>query len=214
MADPTDLRSYYDELVARRARLDIMIEGVAQELGISTGGTPSLPTGGSVALPASRADSIVQGRVRSDEFFRLSLADAIDKYLGIMKAPQQPKQIVEGLRAGGILSNARNFDNNVATELKRSTARGRVVRTPSGWGLAEWYPAKPKLQEAPPKGRKKKKKAGGQKALPGATAAPFKMSASAGSAEPQWRDFMRDQQKAGKTLKEAAALWKQRKAAG
>src|SRR5260370_26355299 len=104
-----------------------MIDGVAQELGISGGTAASTPPSSSMTAPGSRADAIVQGRVRPDEFFRLSLSDAIDKYLSIMKAPQQPKQIVDGLRAGGILSNAKNFVNNVNTELRRSRARDRVV---------------------------------------------------------------------------------------
>ena len=104
-------------------------------------------TGPVVLNGATGREGTAPGQIRSDEFFRLSNPEAIRKFLAIMKRPQSPRAIVEGLKAGGVLSNAKNFYANIWTELKRASERGEIVNTPSGWALAEWYPNKPKVVE-------------------------------------------------------------------
>jgi hypothetical protein len=117
-----------------------------------------------------------------------------------------------------VLTNAKNFYANVNTELKRMKARDLIVNTPSGWGLSEWYPQKPKGNEpAAPKKKKSKKtakKAAGakRKAKAGhSTTAASKSSGGPGKSE--WTRFSAEQMKAGKSMAEAAAEWKKRKAA-
>jgi len=215
MADQTDsLTQLLSELEAERAELDSTISLLRRRLGMSAsndGNGGSNPLGVS---PNVGRDTQVTGRVRSDEFFRLSTADAIMKYLSIMKQPQNPTSIVNGLKAGGVLTNAKNFYANVNTELKRMRARTLIVNTPSGWGLSEWYPQKPKGNELPApkkKGKKKSKKHADAKAKAGASTAPApKPSAAPGKSG--WTKFAGQQMKAGKSMKEAATAWKQRKA--
>lgn len=218
MADQTDsMTQLLAELETERAELDATISLLRRRLGQSptadgNGGSPPF-----TVSPMVGRDTPVTGRVRTDEFFRLSTADAIMKYLGIMKQPQNPMAIVTGLKAGGVLTNAKNFYANVNTELKRMRMRGLIVNTPSGWGLSEWYPQKPKGNEstAPKKrGRHKSKKAAGAKPKAKATK-PVDSAAKAAAApgKSEWTQFAAEQMKAGKSMAEAAAAWKERKSA-
>jgi len=212
MADQPDINTLLAQLEAERAELDLTIGRIRRFLmlpeGGGNGGATPLPGANSLTANVGR-DTAITGRVRQDEFFRLSISSAIVKYLSIMKQPQNPTNIVSGLKAGGVLTNAKNFYTNVNTELKRMRARDLVVNTPSGWGLAEWYPQKPKQAEAP-KAKKKKKSAShhGKKAKPHAGHAgpidPDKMN---------WHQFLGAAAKAGKTMEQAAKEWKERKAA-
>lgn len=219
MADQSDsLTQLLSELEAERAELDATISLLRRRLGL---GAVSDGNGGSTAFtvsPIVGRDTAVTGRVRSDEFFRLSTADAVMKYLGIMKQPQNPMAIVHGLKAGGVLTNAKNFYANVNTELKRMRARGLIVNTPSGWGLSEWYPQKPKGNEPTSpkkKGKHKSKKAGGAKpkTKAGGPSASAQKTSTAAPGKSDWTQFAAAQMKAGKSMAEAAAAWKERKAA-
>lgn len=199
MTDPTDVQTLLAELEAERAELDVTIAHLRRRLGIvPTGDAAGTPTGTAGPLNAGRDAGIVTGRVRPDEFFRLSISNAIMKFLAIMKQPQNPMAIVNGLRAGGVLTNAKNFYTNVNTELKRMKDRELVVNTPSGWGLAEWYPQKPRQLEDQPKKRKRK----------GAKKGGAKSAAKPKAGDKQtWASFAGGRMKAGKTMKEAAAEW-------
>jgi hypothetical protein len=191
------------------AQLDaeVLIEELRRRLGVaaqnSEGGALTSP--GSPLVAGAR-DAITTGQIRPDEFFSLSNPEAIRKYLAIMKRPQTPRAIVDGIRAGGVLTNAKNFYANVWTELKRARARGEIVNTPSGWALAEWYPNKPKQNDTPPSKKKGKKKRKPAKVTAKTTAAPT-------AKKSDWAQFVAEQMKAGKTMKDAAKEWKQRKAA-
>lgn len=91
----------------------------------------------------------VDGRVRfprvgmsSDAFFRMSVPDAIKKFLNIAKGPRTAKEITAGLEQGGLTHQAKNLYATVYPTLLRMSQAGDVVRVGSGqWGLAEWYPA-------------------------------------------------------------------------
>jgi hypothetical protein len=209
VADQFDLAPYLAQLEAERAQLDIVIADVRRRLGLGQADTEN----GAPSPMSVGRDSTVTGRVRSDEFFRLSIADAITKYLGIMKQPQNPMAIVNGLKSGGVLTNAKNFYANVNTELKRMKARNLVVNTPSGWGLAEWYPSKPKQSEPinPKKKAKKKKVAPPSKALTVFRAK--KPTPPALKPGESYREFLSARRKAGKSLQEIGAEWAARKEA-
>ena len=218
MADQPDVSALLAQLEAERDELDVTISLLRRRLGLAASVEANSRTGNGGASDggAGRDTALTTGRVRTDEFFRLSIADAVAKFLGIMKQPQNPMAIVNGLKSGGVLTNAKNFYANVNTELKRMRARELVVNTPSGWGLAEWYPSKPKQE--PPKTKKKAKKksakvakaAKSPKESKPATAATAKAQALKGTRS--YTQFVAERRKAGKSLKEIGAEWTLQKA--
>jgi len=217
MADQPDVNTLLAQLEAERAELDLTIARIRRFLMLpDSNGVSSSSLGGTTSASSNVGrDSPVTGRVRPDEFFRLTQREAIIKYLNIMKQPQSPASIVNGLKAGGVLTNAKKFYANINTELKRMKKRGLVVNTPSGWGLAEWYPQKPKQLELD-KPRKKKKKSAGHGRAKGAKVQTASAEASAVPIDPDrmnWHQFLGAAAKAGKTMEQAAKEWKQRKAA-
>lgn len=213
MADQTDVNTLLAQLEAERAELDLTISRIRRFLmlpdGNAGGGSSASPAGTQSSALVGR-DVAVTGRVRPDEFFRLSQRDAIIKYLGIMKQPQNPMSIANGLKAGGVLTNAKNFYANVQTELKRMKARDIVVNTTSGWGLAEWYPQRPKQNE-PAKPAKRKKKSAAHHARKAHS--HTKSTSPIDPDKMNWHQFLGAAAKAGKTMEQAAKEWKERKAA-
>lgn len=213
---PETLAALLAQLEAERAELDITISLIRRRMNLNGESPPTLAS--PLATPSVGRDTPVTGRVRSDEFFRLSIADAIAKFLGIMKQPQKRAAIVAGLKAGGVLTQAKNFPANVNTELKRMTLRGVTVNTPSGWGLAEWYPNKPKQSESP-KAKKKKGKGKPKAHKPGAKASPATDRASAVPVSREsssrentgWHAFAAEKIRGGMTMAEAAAEWRKKK---
>jgi len=205
------LEEYLASLEAQRATLNLQIAGARIALGLApddsgAAGMASLTAG--QGLGAGLRAGAVTGRIRPDEFFRMSIPEAIKAYLEIMKQPQTPKAITDGLKAGGVLSESSHFYANVLTAIKRLRAAGQVINTKTGgWGLASWYagrsgaamPEKPK--------RKGKKKVPRAKRPPVDGAAPKKHHSD-------YNAFMSEQRKAGKTMKEVAAAWKARKGSG
>lgn len=54
---------------------------------------------------------------------------------------------MDGLKKGGFVSGAKDLYNNLYTAIQRMEEAGTVRKLPDGrWGLAEWYPAKPKTK--------------------------------------------------------------------
>ncbi len=217
----SELGAYLAKLLEQRARLDIIIAGVQQELGVAENGEVQAGASINVALPAqvqAGRDSIQVGRIRPDEFFGLSIPEAIKRYLAIMKQPQSPKAMVDGLQAGGLLTNAKNFYPNVTTALKRLRLADQVVLTPNGWGLTSWYPNRPKSADDGKRGRsakKKRAKTNAKRPAPAGTQpkAPSPTANEAPQPKGDYRTFLADQLKAGKTMTDAAAEWRKHKAA-
>ena len=88
------------------------------------------------------------GLFQSDAFFRLSVPDAIKKYLNIAKRPKTGKQITDALDAGGLTHQAKNLYQTVYPTLLRMEGANEVVRVNKNeWGLTEWYPGGRKLSE-------------------------------------------------------------------
>jgi hypothetical protein len=78
----------------------------------------------------------------SDAFFRLSVPDAIKKYLSMVKRPKTGKQITTALDTGGLTHQAKNLYQTVYPTLLRMERDNLVVRVGEReWGLAEWYPS-------------------------------------------------------------------------
>ncbi len=227
MADqPVDLATYLMELEADRAKLDVLIAGIRGRLGLGAenGNAPSP----SPAMP--QRDSGVPGRVRPDEFFRMSIPESIRRYLEIMKAPQAPTAIVSALKAGGVLSESKNFYTTVWTAIKRGKASGELVNTKTGWALSEWYPNRPKAPDDDSGARSgKKRRKGAQRAKKPSRqgkSAKKREKPAAGqdaqaTAQPSggegkrtnYNTFMSQEMKAGKTMKQAAEAWRKQKGA-
>ncbi len=192
---------------------EVLLEELRRRLG--AGGSSGDPTAAPQAAANSTGrDPALSGQIRADEFFRLSGSEAIRKYLAIMKRPQSPRAIVEGLRVGGVLSNAKNFYANVWTELKRARERGEIVNTPSGWGLAEWYPNKPKQPEPIKPIRKGRKKSNAKKARTSKAASAPASKASEDQTKGSvmtYSQFLSEWFKAKKPKKDMGIAWKKYK---
>lgn len=225
-----DLAAYLERLKEQRARLDIQIAGVLAALGLAQedgAAPPSVSLSGTPAATGTLTTQVIPGRIRPDEFFGLSIPEAIKKFLAIMKQPQSPKAMVDGLQAGGLLTNAKNFYPNVTTALKRLRLADQVVLTPNGWGLRSWYQNLPKSadegkrghggrKKRSPKGAAKRRASGATPAHPEASSQRATTPATSnGARKPKsgYLAFVADQMKAGKSMADAAAEWRKQKAA-
>lgn len=142
MSDANNMyQAVLDDLLARRKELDSAIAAIERIAGLESSGD-----GASVRIGARG----VEQAIRSDEFFGMSVPDAIKKYLDIRKRPQSPSEITKGLKDGGFVTRAKDFSLSVATTLRRLKKRGEVVHLSEKrqWGLAAWYPGTPKRQAA------------------------------------------------------------------
>ena len=130
--------SVLGDLKRRRQELDAAIAAIERIVGQGSGGGGKEGVGRSAYTPT--------GQIRPDEFFGMTIPAAIKKYLEIMKRPRTATDIAKGIKDGGLISQAKNFYANVATALRRMDERGRVVQIPDTkqWGLAAWYPSKPR----------------------------------------------------------------------
>jgi len=169
--------------------------------------------GRSTALPVDNGtrESGAPGVIRPDEFFRMSIPDAIRKYLGIMRKPQSPKAIADGLQAGGVLSNAKKFYSNITTAIGRLDAAGILVNTPNGWGLAEWYPGRPKPTVEPKKAKKKRPAQVKKKPHKAPATAKADEKPKSPGAGDEYRAFVSEHRRAGKSLKEISQMWRAKK---
>jgi hypothetical protein len=219
MADQTlDLGPYLAKLEAQRDTITIQIAGVRDEMGLppEAGGIPARLSG-SISPTGTVSTRVNTGHVRSDEFFRMSIPEAVKRYLEIMKQPQSPTDIAAALKKGGVLSESKNFYTTVWTAIKRLKAKTEIVNTANGWGLADWYRNRSKGNEDKPakKAPAKKGKAKGSKGRRKASKMAPKATETASPARAGgnlYTDFMAAQRKAGKTMQEISAAWKKQKA--
>ncbi len=72
-------------------------------------------------------------------FFGMSKTEAAKIYLQIMKRPKETREIAEGIKAGGILSETKHLNAVVHSALSRSKI---FIRVGKKWGLSEWYPSR------------------------------------------------------------------------
>lgn len=203
------LQDYLASLEAQRTALSIQIAGVRAALGLEADDGASQAGGGPAVPIVAASRTVSPGHIKKDEFFKMSVPEAIQRYLQIMKQPQTPKDVADGLKAGGILSEAKHFYGNVFTALKRLRKQNVVVNTKSGgWGLAEWYAGRSGTNANGQTTRRKRK--------PGKAARKPKepKEAKRTFAEPPARGyqaFIGQQMKAGKTMAQAAEEWRKKK---
>jgi hypothetical protein len=205
-------------LEAKYAKLGEQIAFIRAELGLDPTEIPPPGSAGSAQASAGVPASSRPGQIRSDQFFGMSIPQAVKEYLGIMKQPQGPKTIENALRAGGLITTSNQFYANLSTALKRLRDQGEVINLPGGvWGMAAWYKGRAQMAEKPGAKKKgaKKKRAGKQMAR-GASSAPAAKAASpaGGASSTTWKAFLAERTRAGKTMKEASEEWAAQKAAG
>jgi len=131
---PVDYKVVLADLKRKRDDLDKAIAGIETILGLSV----------SVAISGVAATAEVgTAEVKSDSFFGMSIVQAAQKYLGMMKKPMGTPEISEALAKGGLLNQSENFGNTVGSVLARNAENenGTICRVSRGtWGLRAWYP--------------------------------------------------------------------------
>lgn len=186
-------------LSALLAKLEAEVSAKLQTIAVLRAemGLPGWTGGGSASsastVPAEPLrDVSAPGVIRPDEFFRMTIPDAIRRFLSIMRKPQSPKAIADGLQAGGVLSNAKKFYSNITTSIGRMEAAGALVNTPNGWGLSDWYPSRPKSPEPPKKAKKRPSR-------PRPASTKERLS--------EYQRFVKEGRAAGKDLKQLSKEW-------
>jgi hypothetical protein len=102
----------------------------------------ALPAG--VPLP-SAGRTMSPPEIPHDAFFQMTVPDAAEKYLKLVKKTKPNPELSEALLKGGLKSSAKNFPEMIRTVLSREP---RFVRVNSEWGLSEWYPGMRKRQRS------------------------------------------------------------------
>jgi hypothetical protein len=139
MPEPIDYAGLIEKLLEDRADIDRMVAWATRKLKEETG---ELPVTASQPQPnAKPINPIRYGSLAPDTFFRMTVPDAIKKYLNIAKRPKTAKDITAALDSGGLTHQAKNLYATVYPTLMRMEGNNDVARVGKGeWGLAEWYP--------------------------------------------------------------------------
>jgi hypothetical protein len=148
MATEIDYAAVLADLEAKRAAIDAAITGVRQMMNLSTE---------QVVAPVNGSERRESTEVRFDSFFRMPMPRAIVKFLEMAKTPQSVGDITKALLDGGFKTTSKNFMPTVGSNLSRMKATGELVNVEGKWGLASWYPAARKADQAvtPKEGRKR-----------------------------------------------------------
>jgi hypothetical protein len=132
------------DLEAQRAKIDAAISTIKA---LQSGGLMVAVTPGSTSQSSPNHGAL---EIPVDAFHRLSVSQAIKKYLGMRRKPATTQELVEALIAGGQSgSDGANFNVVVNNTLNRMQAPdGVITKVKRGvWGLKEWYEAKAKNDE-------------------------------------------------------------------
>ena len=139
MSEETDYAQLLRTLEEERADIDRLIAWVNKRIGQEPGSAQ--PPNSSLAKSSPTVSSLHLTRLASDEFFRMSVPQAIKAFLNLSKRPKSAKEITAGLQNGGLAHKARNLYATVYPTLLRMEKAAEVVRVRKGeWGLTEWYP--------------------------------------------------------------------------
>jgi hypothetical protein len=90
-------------------------------------------------MVAPTANSGDDKEIRSDSFFKLTIADAAVKYLRKWadRTPQSTKTIIDALARGGL--RGKGYQTVYKTLVRRAKEKNDVVNVHGDWGLPEWY---------------------------------------------------------------------------
>jgi len=99
--------------------------------------------------------------ISHDSFFNMTIADAVKKYLAMVKVTKSTSDISAGLERGGLKHSSKDFSTTVRSILGQ---REEFTRVPNGdWGLTVWYPGLGRGRKAKSEKTKKKGRKGGKK---------------------------------------------------
>jgi hypothetical protein len=134
MSEAIDYRAVLADMRTRRAALDRAIAGLEAVLGESS-------SSGELGAPNG-----VGQEIQADTFVGRNISEATAHYLRMVGRPARSTEAVtEALNRGGLVVT----QPSVGTVLLRSHNRGEgeIVRVGRGiWGLAEWYPGRPRVR--------------------------------------------------------------------
>ena len=126
-------RMVLEDLEKRKTAIEAAIAGMTSLMGESE---PTLEA----CMPAPPSTRQEPCHVESGSFADLTLTEATQRYLGMVKEPQSTAEIAEALDRGGYPTKSRNFRNTVRSVLDRHAKTVReIVKVQKNWGLAEWY---------------------------------------------------------------------------
>ena len=134
MAETIDYKAVLEDLKAKKAGLEQAIFAVEAIIG---------GLGDSAALNGSAS----KGKIEADTFIGMNINQAAEKYLQMTGRPAKTtEQITDALNQGGMSVT----QGSVSTILRRSdNGESPVTRVGrSLWGLASWYPNRPRRSEA------------------------------------------------------------------
>jgi hypothetical protein len=117
-----------------------------RDLGVGLGRVEEMP----YQLPESKLTRETTDEIRSDAFFKMTIADAAIKFLRkwANRTPQPTKAIIAALTRGGIKD--KNYQTVYKILTRRAKEKNDVVNVHGDWGLPEWYLADDGTQQSPP----------------------------------------------------------------
>lgn len=143
MNEQSPFASVLAELETERDGLTAAINVIRRKMGlpqegelISAAPATAVANGAGAAADTSK----LPVEISADTFFGMKVPEAIRKYLAMTKRPAQAAAITKALLDGGLQSTAKDFSAAVQSSLTRM--RGEIVKVPTGWALAEWYPGR------------------------------------------------------------------------
>jgi hypothetical protein len=127
--EPNHIDAVIADLEAWQARIATAIETLRYFQ--AQGG--ALPAG----VPSPAAIRAAEVDIPHDTFFQMTVPDAAEKYLKLVKKTKPNPDVAADLLKGGLKSAAKNFPEMLRAVLARDP---RFVKVNSEWGLSEWYP--------------------------------------------------------------------------
>jgi hypothetical protein len=131
-AVPINYAAVLADLEAKRAQLDSAIAAMKvlmEQTGVMAATAPSLPRIASLSQVPPRA------------FVGRSTSAAVRMLLEMMQRRLSVREILQGLRAGGLKPN--KYRNVYAIMRQRESDKADIIKVDRQWGLAEWNPEIP-----------------------------------------------------------------------
>lgn len=129
MPDPINYQAVLTDLETKREQLDAAIAAIRAIMG---------PAGALVRAAVPQIADLSQ--VPSGAFSGLSISNASYRLLQMIQRKLSTKEIMQGLRAGGLKPS--NYHNTYATLRQREADKADILNEEGFWGLVEWSPGR------------------------------------------------------------------------